>query len=271
MAVRLLLSDIDGTILPKGATRVSERTLSVFRLAMDAGLYAGPASGRGRDWIPPFFGGDEALCATCLATNGLQVYLDGELVHEECQPREALEAVVPVVESTPGAGLICFDGPTPLLVAGRRQDLARSFEAYARTCVESAGVPGFPVVKAAVFVAADMDGTQELVARLREEVPALDFDLALPGYSNVMPHGYDKGTGVRLLCDELGIGVDEVVAFGDADNDLPMFSVVRDSVAVANSTPEAAAAARWHIGRCEEDAVAVAIEAVARGEWPFSL
>ena len=58
--------------------------------------------------------------------------------------------------------------------------------------------------------------------------------------------------------------------FGDAGNDLAMFEVVGHPVAVAGATPEAAAAARWHIGRCEDDAVAQAIEALAAGDWPFT-
>ena len=33
---------------------------------------------------------------------------------------------------------------------------------------------------------------------------------------------------------------------------------------------EAAEAARWHIGACEDDAVAASIEALAAGEWPFT-
>jgi hydroxymethylpyrimidine pyrophosphatase-like HAD family hydrolase len=38
---------------------------------------------------------------------------------------------------------------------------------------------------------------------------------------------------------------------------------VPNSVAVANATPEAAAAARYHIGRCDEDGVAKALEELA--------
>ena len=58
-----------------------------------------------------------------------------------------------------------------------------------------------------------------------------------------------------------------MVVFGDAGNDLTMFSVVENAVAVANATPEAAAAARWHIGRCDEDAVAATIEQIVAGTW----
>ena len=58
--------------------------------------------------------------------------------------------------------------------------------------------------------------------------------------------------------------------FGDANNDIEMLSAVPNSVAVASATADAKAAARWHIGPVEEDAVPHAIAAIARGEWPFT-
>ena len=84
-----------------------------------------------------------------------------------------------------------------------------------------------------------------------------------------MPHGWNKGTAVEFLRDRLGVAPDDVFVFGDADNDLPMLRAVKNSVAVANATPEAAAAARWHIGDVRDDAAAQAIEALAREEFPF--
>ena len=61
MPVKLILTDIDGTILPAGERAVSPRTVAAFHAAIDAGMLVGPASGRGYAWIPSFFGGDEAL------------------------------------------------------------------------------------------------------------------------------------------------------------------------------------------------------------------
>ena len=228
----------------------------------------GPASGRGYAWVPGFFGGDATCCATALATNGMQVYLHGEKIMEQTLPADALERVREVVARTPGAGLVVFDDATPLVVAGEREELARVFPAYGAACRVTNELPGFPVVKANVWARSEEDAAR-LVARLAAEAPELDVDRAMPAYSNIMPHGWNKGTAVAWLAERLGIGLDEVVVFGDGDNDLPMFAAVPNSVAVANATPEAAAAARWHIGACEDDAVAHAIEALARGEWPF--
>ena len=66
-----------------------------------------------------------------------------------------------------------------------------------------------------------------------------------------------------MLLDAMGISQDEVVFFGDAENDLALMGALRNSVAVANATPAAAAAARYHIGRCDEDSVAAALEEIA--------
>lgn len=269
MSVKLVLTDIDGTVLPRGEKAVSPRTVAAFHAALDAGIAVGPASGRGYAWIPTFFGGDAACCATALATNGMQIYVSGEKVMEQTLPVGALERVRAITAETPGAGLVCFDDMVPLVASGAREDLARAFPAYGEKCVELGRLPDFPVVKANVFYGGDEAGMAALVARLNAEVSALDVDRAMPTYSNIMPRGWNKGAAVRWLAERLGAHLDEVVVFGDADNDLPMFAAVPNSVAVAGASPEAAAAARWHVGACEDDAVASAIEALARGEWPF--
>lgn len=89
-------------------------------------------------------------------------------------------------------------------------------------------------------------------------------------FSNVVPAGWNKGAALRWLCERVGVAPEETVVFGDAGNDLQMFAATPNSVAVANALPEARDAARYHIGPVEDDAVPAAIEALARGEWPFA-
>lgn len=267
--IKLILTDIDGTILPAGASRVSARTVAAFHAALDAGLIVGPASGRGHAQIAPFFGGDETCCATAIATNGLEVWCAGQQVSEHSLPRAALERTLALVRDTPGAGLIFFEGAEPRLLAGDRSVLARIMPAYAQACRPADALPDAPVLKANVFVDADAAGTAALVDRLNAEVEGLDFDIPMTGYANIMLSGWNKGRALHELCAHLGVTPEEAVVFGDAGNDLTMFAAAGHAVAVGNATPEAASAARWHIGRCEEDAVAAAIEALAAGEWPF--
>lgn len=268
--IRLILSDIDGTLLPFGQRLVSPRVIAAFHAALEAGIRVGPASGRGISHVTPTFGGDEACTATALATNGMQVYLDGTLIHEEHLPREALVKVTEVIAGVPGTGAIAFDGGTPLLVAGTREDLALSFPMYAEQALDATGVPEFPIVKMNVFCTGDLQDTQRLFELVSAEVPELDFNVPLARFLNITPKGYSKASGIDILCEALGIGLDQVVTFGDGGNDLEMIAHVPNGVAVAGAVPEVAAAARWHIGPCEEDAVPAAIEALVAGQWPFA-
>ena len=130
--IRLILTDIDGTILPYGQRVVSERTRNAFHAAQAAGIHVGPASGRGFSHIPVSFDGDAACSATCLATNGMQVYLDGELVHQQFLPRAAVAHIGELVHDLPRAGLLCFEDGKPLLVEGEEADLAVSFPSAPR-------------------------------------------------------------------------------------------------------------------------------------------
>lgn len=65
---------------------------------------------------------------------------------------------------------------------------------------------------------------------------------------------------------------DEVVVFGDSENDVEMLRSLPNSVAVANAAPEASRAARYHIGSCDEGAVVDALRDIAQaapwGETP---
>lgn len=53
-----------------------------------------------------------------------------------------------------------------------------------------------------------------------------------------MPLGTDKGITIKYLGSALGISPDQMMAFGDAENDIPMLTVVEKSYVVANAIPE---------------------------------
>ena len=55
------------------------------------------------------------------------------------------------------------------------------------------------------------------------------------GSVTLVPHGCDKGTGIRAAAARLGDPHAAILAIGDASNDLPMFAVATVPVAVANA------------------------------------
>ena len=72
--------------------------------------------------------------------------------------------------------------------------------------------------------------------------------------------GVDKGSGLRKLCELLGIRPARVLAIGDNDNDIPLLQAAGYGVAMGNCTPGLRAVADWVAPSVSEDGVAVALE-----------
>ncbi|MBD9088747.1 MAG: HAD family phosphatase, partial [Clostridiales bacterium] len=153
----------------------------------------------------------------------------------------------------------CFKGAEVFLVEGERDVLAPIFPSYAAHNTPVDAVPDFPVVKANVFVDADVRGTQALMERLEAVAPRLGLNTPMAGFMNVVPVGYSKATGIDIICRELDVSLDEVVVFGDADNDLEMLQAVGCPIAMGNAAPQVQAAAARTVADNSHDGAAQAI------------
>lgn len=105
---------------------------------------------------------------------------------------------------------------------------------------------------------------QRLAAELG---PALGFSVAVPMYPcvgcecvNVVDPRVSKGQAVRALIAHYGLTPAEVVAAGDAPNDLPVFAEVGYRVAMANADQVVIDEADYVAPDVESDGLAVAIE-----------
>jgi Cof subfamily protein (haloacid dehalogenase superfamily) len=78
--------------------------------------------------------------------------------------------------------------------------------------------------------------------------------------------GGDKGAALEVACRELDIAPGEVVAFGDAENDLAMFRMAGASVAMGQASEAVKQAATMVTAANVDDGVALAIERLLAGE-----
>jgi hydroxymethylpyrimidine pyrophosphatase-like HAD family hydrolase len=69
----------------------------------------------------------------------------------------------------------------------------------------------------------------------------------------------DKGSGLRTLCDLLGVEIGRVIAVGDSDNDIPMLRAAGLGVAMGNANARVKAVADWIAPSLDEDGVAATI------------
>jgi hydroxymethylpyrimidine pyrophosphatase-like HAD family hydrolase len=100
---------------------------------------------------------------------------------------------------------------------------------------------------------------------ITERVAAAVGDLALvtsagAPVAELSAPGVHKASALERLCAEQGVAADEVVAFGDGPNDLPMLQWAGRGIAMANAHPSVLAAVDEVTESNEDDGVAVVLE-----------
>ena len=275
--IRLALSDVDGTLLPFGQPHVSERTVAAIDAMQRAGVRFGLATGR--DWVELYriFRQNAAAFQTGILSNGKKVMVDNELVQITLMDHDALQRLVEVVREYPGTFVTAYPLETRIenpvyCIEATAEDVEPWQHDFTFEPLLVDGVPQTDIVASTIACPADQEVMDEIRVRGAQACPEFEFVQPAPHWCDVVPKGLNKGRVLPVLFDALGVAPDEVVVFGDAENDLAMLGAVEHSVAVANATPAAAAAARWHIGDVADDAVAQALEDIARaaatGEMP---
>ena len=79
-------------------------------------------------------------------------------------------------------------------------------------------------------------------------------------YLEVIPKVINKGQGIRDICKVLGIGTEEVITFGDAENDIPMLRAAGMGVAMGNAAQAVKEVADMVTLSNNDDGIAAALE-----------
>ena len=278
--IKLILSDMDNTLVPFGARRVSQRTVDAIREVLDAGVRFGPDTGRDYVELMRFFDGDETCFMTGIFSNGKRVRADGRYVRTVLLDHESLVRIDEALRGEQGMFLVCYPESSDLTnpaygVGATRAEL----EVFAQRCSFTGrvadAVPDEDVIAATIACPGPPERMERCRALVAEAAPEVRVVSPFPEWFDVLPAGVSKADGLEVLLEALGIGLNEVAVFGDAENDLTIMRKVPHSVAVANATDEVLRAARHRVGASTEEGVADALLEVARatraGELPAFL
>ncbi|MGN0054946.1 MAG: HAD-IIB family hydrolase [Atopobiaceae bacterium] len=270
--IRLVLTDLDETLIPYGQGRASDRFIAAIRrVNAIPGLVAGPISGRTIGMMSWMFEQSAADCfSTGIFVNGQVVRLRGEVILRQAPSRETLDALTDYLREAEGEGvaLTLYDDEVEgreICVGTTVEQMARHPKAFHAFHLASEHVPDGLFVKTNIHCDRPRQHVELLRDDLARRFPQLSFVFPNPTSStiDITPAGVTKMTGLECLMERMGVSLDEVCVFGDSENDLAVIEGVPNSVAVANATPQVAAAARWHIGPADQDSVAQAFEQIA--------
>ncbi len=264
MGYKLIAMDLDGT-LNNDEKKITPRTREALMAAQSAGIRLALASAR------PSPGLRKERDVLCMRENGgvLMAYNGGRIVDaatdrvlfETCMPLEAAQEVLRALEKLP---------VTPILDDGRqfyvtdRNGYKVDYECRNNnmSCVEVENLAEFlqfaPVKILMSVDPAAIAGVQAQIAQLLPAELAVVQTAAF--YLEVIPRAIDKGRGLVQICRALGLRPAEVIAFGDAENDIPMLRTAGVGVAMGNADAAVKAAADRVTRSNNEDGIAAALE-----------
>ncbi|MGW2177210.1 HAD family hydrolase [Streptomyces sp. NPDC001732] len=258
----LVATDLDGTLLRRDDT-VSPRTRAALALAARAGARHLVVTGRPVPGIRTLLAGlgyrGPAVCG-----QGTQLYDagSGRLVRTVTLDREAADTALGKIEAQVGPVFAAVDQDGPegrtLIEPGYRMPHPTLPAQRTRHRHE---LWSAPVVK--VLVRHPELTDEALAEAARNVVGGLaTVTHSGPGTVELQPYGVDKGTGLALAAEYLGVAADTAIAFGDMPNDLPLFRAAGHGVAMANAHPDLRTAADEVTASNEDDGVAKVLERV---------
>lgn len=80
-------------------------------------------------------------------------------------------------------------------------------------------------------------------------------------FREFVPYGYSKATGIRFVLNYYHLSEENAYAFGDSNNDLPMLSCLKNSVAMGNASPASLFNEVSHVtAKASEDGIQYALK-----------
>lgn len=257
----MIATDLDRTLLADAKT-VSARTLRALADARAAGVAVVAVTARPprvfEEWRELAKHLDAAICAngayTCAPGTGAVETVRPVDVEVVAVAVKAMRVAVPTAAFAVETGHTVIAEPAYQWVdrVGERKTTMASFEAVLATAE--------PIVK--LLVHDPTDHAEAMTAAIRDAgVAGVEVSYSGGGgLVEVSAAGVSKASGLADWCRGRGIDAANVIAFGDAPNDLPMLAWAGRSYAVANAYPEVLAVAGAVTASNNDDGVAMVVE-----------
>ena len=261
---RLVATDLDGTLVRSDGS-ISGRTVEVVERLEQAGAVFVMVTGRPPRWM--------SVVADEIGHHGLAVCANGALLydlHTErvvrahlLEAQAALDVVEALRRDIPGIAFAVEKGP----LDGVPGSFAREAVYVPRWDNGEVAVEHVQEMLAGgavkLLARSESHGSDELLVAARAALGGAAAELTHSsggGLLEISAAGISKASGLAALAAERGIPADEVIAFGDMPNDLPMLAWAGRSVGMANAHPDVLAEVDEVTASNDEDGVARVLE-----------
>lgn len=250
----LIATDLDGTLLPSGASTVSDYTAQVLRQADAAGVPVVFVTARPLRWMDALWAhvGEHGRAIVSNGAITYDVRARAVLSLDAIVPNVGLDLVAAITAALPGTtfAIECVDGirmdpdyvdAVPAPPGSPRGPLAEVWDApAAKLLVQNAR--------------ADNATLREVVASAVGERAVASW--SVPGLVEISARGVTKASALARLCASLGVAASDVIAFGDMPNDIAMLQWAGTAYAMDGAHDSVLAVAHHIAPTVDEDGVA---------------
>jgi len=237
--IRLVASDVDGTLLDHHGTLPPARATATRRL-VTAGVPVVLATGKLWTSVAGLVT-ELGLAGPHVACNGSVVFDgDGRVIARTLLDAALVDEVVGALRARGVVHAVYLEDGA---LVTDRVDPAHDVLPLLGEPLPDVGEPdGRGVLKVLAFLPPEAEGDLRDVAADASRVQRTS-----PRFLEWNAAGADKATGLGTVADLLGVEMEDVLAIGDAENDVPMLRAAGVGIAVADASPAARAAADRHL------------------------
>lgn len=274
MSIRLIYSDVDGTILPRGG-EISDRTRQAVQASVNSGVPFVICSGRWYVSALPIareLGIENAENGFLIVANGgAIVRMDGSIVKEWLTPSDEARAAYEIMKKY-DVMMNSFVRNAVYRVNTRAlKRKKRGLDGYLGDVYKIVNDDWEIFEREGLITPYKLEAYGEdldALAKLKAELLEAGYSVSSAYADNmeIMHGGYGKGTAVKWLAEHLGVKPEECMAFGDNTNDQSMLDAVGWPCAVENAVDSLKSSAKIVTPPCDQDGVAQIIERALRGE-----
>lgn len=241
--IKLIVSDIDGTLLEDGQHQLNPELFDVILKLRERGMQFAAASGRQWASIEAVF---EPIKEKIfyLSDNGAYVGCCGRNLFLNTIETEVARDMIQDIRK---AGLVAIlSGPDVVYVEETETAvidwLVNGYKFRVKTVKDLLDVED-SFIKVSAYKEHDVEAS---VVEIREKFKEqLKITISGEMWMDCMAVNVNKGQAIRLLQESLGITPEETIAFGDQLNDVEMLKQAYYSFAIGNARPEVKETARF--------------------------
>ena len=249
--IKALFFDIDGTLVSFKTHQVPASTVEALEKAKAAGVKVFISTGRPMAIIDNL-AAIEHLIDGYVTTNGAMSIVKGEVISCNPIPQDDVQTMVRLSDERNFACVFVTD--KHIMVYNPNDLLYYIF----KVCLDVKYLPdSLPITT--VYEEKVIQITPIINVEEEKEIMPLLHD-CLTGrwhkdFTDITAIGSDKGRGIAQMAAHFGIGIDEVMAFGDGGNDIPMLRKAGIGVAMGNANDTVKAAASYVTTSVDDDGV----------------